>query len=1090
MIIINNTNQAFWAAYSNVAAYNVAIIIEHINSKIRDKTKDTYEENKIKEADEDSLGKMDVFFDMNNIDNSINKKKVDLLIKYLPFIDLFVDYIYNQDKTKNGIPFFEDRIINNKGKNVVKKRNITLSEQIEIITELFQLLYDIRNNQSHYIGSNYFVQDRMFRALEYCFDVSLRTTITRFWDDAKEANEKLKYLNRFDDKGKLKRDFIYKFKNVEVDKNNFTTNGLAFFLCLFLEKRMSKLMLDQISGFKRNDSKEYRATINVFTIDRIRLPKEKIESTFSIDSLGLDIINELQKCPKELYDLLSQEDRNKFVLIDEETEDETILKRSQNRFSYFVMRYFDEKEIFKNIRFHIDLGLYNKDCYEKTLKDGSKLEDRFISKRLKGFGRIQEMNAEFEKHKKEYPDFYVQDKNEKNYIIPNRMPTFPHYHYANEEKTLIGLRINDKVDYKYSDIERNNFILEKPDAYISTYEFPAMYFCEYINGNSEQVIKDYYNTIVDFLKKVASNDNSIEIFRNEIAGKTEDEIKALFKSEFKLDINDIPKELKVYISTKPAKSKHTYQEYLKQKMGTMLEEAKKEYGWIVDKENRIKERRIKAGKKNYEKINIGDIALKLVKDIIYLTPISSKNNGKDGITSPNYNRLQEHFALWVEKERRFKAIDILNAFKIFDKHPFLNKLGKIEDISSIVDLYKAYMRSKINYLNEKAVKGKYGIDILSNNKENKKASDYETYSIDLAKKLLELPINLPRNMFYEEIIKSKELDTLRRYFHGKRANVSYLIKLYLKEKLKDDSQEFYKYDRMYKFFKEERNNKNVYHVLDRFHSEVSIKKEQIKNNKDNPNYKFYKQFTENEKQLRLIQTQDILLFLMSKSILFNEVETKFSDKTIQSESILLKNIGIGEKSVLEERAKVNLSLKISDYYACIEDTLKIKNYGDFKYFCFDKRVSNYLECLLKTFNDNQYKKEGNPYRITRQEIEKELENYEKYRIAAFDKILEFERVFFQNYYTKEEFESINNGTHFSFEKIIKEFIEKTNAESEICKLIKSTRNAFSHSQYPMQDNWLRNRIDENTKNSMLELIFNDFSDSIEGCKELIINHKL
>lgn len=1078
MIIINNTNQAFWAAYSNVAAYNVALIIAHINSKIGNNTK---------EADEDSLRKIDDLFDMNNIDNSINKKKVDLLIKYLPFIDLFVDYIYNQDKTKNGIPFSEDRIINNKGENVVNSRDVTITKQIEVIKELFQLLYDIRNNHSHYIGSNYFVKDRMFRALEYCFDVSLRTTIARFWDDAKDANQKLEHLKRHDNKGKIKKEFIYKFKNIGVEKNNFTTNGLAFFLCLFLEKRMSKLMLDQISGFKRNDSKEYRATINVFTIDRIRLPKEKIESAFSIDSLGLDIINELQKCPKELYDLLSQEDRNKFVLIDEETEDETILKRSQNRFSYFVMRYFDEKEIFKNIRFHIDLGLYNKDCYEKTLKDGSKLEDRFISKRLKGFGRIQEMNAEFEKHKKEYPDFYVQDKNEKNYIIPNRMPTFPHYHYANEEKTLIGLRINDIVDYKYSDIERNNFILENPNAYISTYEFPAMYFCEYINGNSEQVIKDYYNTIVDFLKKVASNDNSIEIFRNEIAGKTEDEIKTLFKSEFKLDINDIPKELKVYISTKPAKSKHTYQEYLKQKMGTMLEEAKKEYGWIVDKENRIKERRIKAGKKNYEKINIGDIALKLVKDIIYLTPISSKNNGKDGITSPDYNRLQEHFALWVEKERRFKAIDILNAFKIFDKHPFLNKLRKIEDISSIVDLYKTYMSKKIEYLTTKAAEGKYGIDILSNNKENKKASDYETYSIDLAKKLLELPINLPRNMFYEEIIKSKELDTLRRYFHGKRANVSYLIKLYLKEKLKDDSQEFYKYDRMYKFFKEERNNKNVYHVLDRFHSEVSIKKEQIKNNKDNPNYKFYKQFTENEKQLRLIQTQDILLFLMSKSILFNEVEMKFSDKTIQSESILLKNIGIGEKSVLEERAKVNLSLKISHYYACVEETLKIKNYGDFKYFCFDKRVSRYLECLLKTINNNQYKKMGNPYKITRQEIEKELENYEKYRIAAFEKILDFERIFFQKYYTQEEFEDINNGTHFSFEKIVKEFIEKTNAESEICELIKSTRNAFSHSQYPMQDIRLRDRINENNKNSMLDIIYNDFSESIESCKKLIVN---
>ena len=1072
MINNKNTNQAFWATYSNVAAYNVAIIIAHINSKI---------ENNTKEADEESLGKIEDLFDMVCVDNPNNKKKIDFLYKYMPFINLFVDYIYNIDKTEDGIPFLENRRKRKDKVFEINEREINLFEQIEIIKELFKLLLDIRNNQSHYIGSNYFVNDRMFRALEYCFDVSLRTTITRFWDDAKDANNKLEHLKRHDNKGKIKKEFIYKLKNIGVDKNNFTTNGLAFFLCLFLDKRMSKLMLDQISWFKRNDSKEYRATINVFTIDRIRLPKEKIESVFSLDSLGLDIINELQKCPKELYDLLSQEDRNKFVLIDEETEDETILKRSQNRFSYFVMRYFDEKETFKNIRFHIDLGLYNKDCYEKTLKDGSKLEDRFISKRLKGFGRIQEMNAEFEKHKKEYPDFYVQDKNEKNYQIPNRMPTFPHYHYANEEKTLIGLRIKDKVDYKYSDIERNNFILEKPDAYISTYEFPAMYFCEYLKGNPEQVIIDTYNTIIDFLKKIASNDNSIEIFRNEIAGKKEDEIKELFKNEFKLDINDIPKELKVYISTKPAKSKNTYQEYLKQKMDTMLEEAKKEYGWIVDKENRIKERKIKAGKKNYEKINIGDIALKLVKDIIYLTPISSKNNGKDGITSPNYNRLQEHFALWVEKERRFKAIEILNAFKIFDKHPFLNKLGKIEDISSIVTLYKAYMLSKIDYLNEN------GIDILSNNKENQKASDYETYCVALAERLLELPINLPRNMFYEEILKSKELETLRRCFYGKRANVSYLIKLYLNEKLKDDSQEFYKYDRMYKFFKEGRNNKNVYYELNRFDEKVSEIKEQIKNNQDNPNYKFYKQLTENEKQIRLIQTQDILLFLMSKSILFNEVETKFSDKTIQSESILLKNIGIGEKSVLEERAKVNLSLKISDYYACIEDTLKIKNYGDFKYFCFDKRVSNYLECLLKTFNDNQYKKEGNPYRITRQEIEKELENYEKYRIAAFDKILEFERVFFQNYYTKEEFESINNGTHFSFEKIIKEFIEKTNAESEICKLIKSTRNAFSHSQYPMQDNWLRNRIDEKNKSNMLDIIYNDFSESIESCKKLIVN---
>ena len=55
---------------------------------------------------------------------------------------------------------------------------------------------------------------------------------------------------------------------------------------------------------------------------------------------------------------------------------------------YFVMRYFDEKEIFNSLRFQIDLGTYYKDVYPKTLKDGYKMENRYLSKHLKGFGML------------------------------------------------------------------------------------------------------------------------------------------------------------------------------------------------------------------------------------------------------------------------------------------------------------------------------------------------------------------------------------------------------------------------------------------------------------------------------------------------------------------------------------------------------------------------------------------------------------------------------------------------------------------------------------------------------------------------------
>lgn len=449
--------QAFWAAYSSMAAYNGAKIIAHINNKISGKNE---------QADESNLLKKNELFDLNKIDDPKNKLKVDLYYKHLPFLNYYVSKFDESNITKE--------------KSIA---NIPLSKQMNIIIDILNLLAQVRNNKAHYINSNYKVSNEVSSALDYCFDTALNEVIKRFFDNAKKGNDKLSHLRRYKGKNKKNEDFDYYITNNKNSENNFTEKGLAFFLCLFLDKKDSRLMLSQISGFKRTDKIEYRSLFELYTIssNRIKLPKEKIEGIFPADQLGLDILNELQKCPKELYEHLSEDDKKKFYVGDENYE-MTILKRSENRFACFVMRYFDEEKIFKNIRFHIDLGLYNKDCYEKTLKDGTKLERRIISKRLKAFGRIQDMYSEFEKSRKENPALF--NINQQEYTTPNRTITYPHYHFANNEKTLVGIRLkeenNDNTDYMYSDIEKNNFNLKRPDAYISTYEFPAMCFLEHL----------------------------------------------------------------------------------------------------------------------------------------------------------------------------------------------------------------------------------------------------------------------------------------------------------------------------------------------------------------------------------------------------------------------------------------------------------------------------------------------------------------------------------------------------------------------------------------------------------------------------------
>lgn len=132
-----------------------------------------------------------------------------------------------------------------------------------------------------------------------------------------------------------------------------------------------------------------------------------MESQSGRMALALDMLNELQKCPSELFETLSPKDRSRFRVevditnssennsSDNSEESQVLMMRFQDRFPRLALRYIDECNVFDKIRFQLSLGKYRYAFYDKMCID-SKEPDRVrsLQKDLNGFGRLQEIEEE------------------------------------------------------------------------------------------------------------------------------------------------------------------------------------------------------------------------------------------------------------------------------------------------------------------------------------------------------------------------------------------------------------------------------------------------------------------------------------------------------------------------------------------------------------------------------------------------------------------------------------------------------------------------------------------------------------------------
>lgn len=124
--------------------------------------------------------------------------------------------------------------------------------------------------------------------------------------------------------------------------------------------------MKQLKGFKRDDERNYRFTLETFTALATKPPVQRLRHQEDENlNYAMDMLNELSKIPVELYDTLKPEYKKKYneAYIDKSFDDEDAVDlpersriRYRSRFEPLALRYLDKHDDLKEIGFYTYLG--------------------------------------------------------------------------------------------------------------------------------------------------------------------------------------------------------------------------------------------------------------------------------------------------------------------------------------------------------------------------------------------------------------------------------------------------------------------------------------------------------------------------------------------------------------------------------------------------------------------------------------------------------------------------------------------------------------------------------------------------------------
>ena len=493
----------YFGGYLNMARLNIFNINNHIAEKFNQAVLD--EEGHIKNS----------FLCNKNIKHINWNHVYSKTNRFLPILKVFdVDALPKEERESS------------------QKEGRDFADMSDTLRVIFKEIQEFRNDYSHYYSTEKADSRKQIISSELAFFLN-----TNFKRAIAYTKVRMKDVLCDDDYQLVERIQLFKANN------QITTEGLVFLICLFLEREHAFQFIGKVQGLKGTQFKSFIATREVLMSFCLRLPHDKFVSEDIKQSLTLDMINDLNRCPKTLYDVITEQEKQRFRpelendkiqnLIENSTNEAKLEKmlesidynqyielltkqvRHNNRFSYFALRYIDENNVFEKFRFHIDLGKYQLDKYTKQLNNES--TERIVVERAKAFGKLS--------------DFSNQEAIENRIDINNLTDGFEQYapHYNNENNKIGLSNKKDAIAILSPQTDETKKVSNKlrqplPQAFLSLSELPKIILLEHLQkGASEKIINDFLKLNDDKLMNIAF----IE------------EIKKTLASILELDIDDV-----------------------------------------------------------------------------------------------------------------------------------------------------------------------------------------------------------------------------------------------------------------------------------------------------------------------------------------------------------------------------------------------------------------------------------------------------------------------------------------------------------------------------------------------------------------------
>lgn len=991
--------------------------------------------------------------------------------------------VYIMDRLQAYFPFLRIMAENQRvyaNKQYGQKRvEVNSSDIHDVLDRMFRVLKKYRDTTTHYVvedscwddGSKFLTINEQVLAvmLNKYYDVALRDVKARYAYKPENLAfiQECRYKNKRGQDGRRKFEPNLNFFLSLVAVNGDTTSGrlhlsgvgVALLACLFLDRQYVNLFLTKPPFTTRfmPQSEERRIILRSFAIHCIVLPKDRIRSEKSNLSVAMDMLNEVKRCPDELFHTLSSGKQSLFRTMSV-SHDEVLMKRSSDRFAQLVLQYIDYGQLFSRIRFHVNMGklryLFNA---EKHCIDGQ-TRVRVIEHPLNGYGRIAEVEALRRNEDGSFADTGVQvrdfdnvkrdDANPSSY--PYVVDTYAHYLLENNK---VEMTFCDKPLLPDVREESGKWYVGKqaPDCRMSTLELPAMMFHMLLLGseNTEQRIREVYDRYKTLF-------NALE--RGEV---TKDNL-----PDFGIAEKDLPQKVLDVVNGR-AKGKDV-DAFLQRTLAEMLADTERRQTRLDEDRRAAMSDDNKMGKRSFRKVSPGRMAQFLAEDIVRLQP--TQDGGKDKLTGMNYRVMQSAIAMYdstgdhaakSQFREMFEKAHLLGGSQQ-TAHPFLQKVFARTVPENVIIFYERYLAERHTYLTglmKKMAMGKCVTVPFVNRNRNRWNTPTQQ---GLGKAYCDnVTIELPRQMFDEDI--KQRLASLQSMadidFH--QANVTYLIGEFMKRELGDDFQEFYSWQRNYRFMDmligdTDRKGalcSNYTSVADREklwqEREVRIRsyRNKVMKSLGNGGRTTSKtanadveelldrrisaariDFQKSEKTIRRYKVQDALLFLLARNTLTAEISfdgTKFRLKDIMPDA---------EKGLLSEVMPMTFTFeKGGRVYTIQSDGMKLKNYGDFFVLVNDRRIGN----LLKLVGSDV---------VSKEQLTDELRRYDQCRPKVVEMVFDLEKWAYDSYPgLRERAVECKNG---QFKFILDELLADKAISKEHRTVLLIIRNAFDHNNYP------------------------------------------